>query len=170
MKKALKTALRYIIMILIPIVAAVAFTLIYGFCIGGEYYIWIRFALWAVVAALCLTVYKKATKTNMGEVAVIIILTAVCIIGFSGVIYDRINESSATLQDTYETEIIAVKHRGRYSGFEPMQTIWYFNSPDGEERYIKFYRYDWGYGMLHEKITVEEYIGMFDKTFCVRKE
>lgn len=170
MKKALKTALRYIIMILIPIVAAVAFTLIYGFCIGGEYYIWIRFALWAVVMALSLTVYQKTSKTNMGEVAVIVILTAVCIIGFSGVLYDRINESSVTLQDTYETEITDIEHKRGRASFESRHTIWYFNSPDGEERYIKFYRYDWGYDMLHEKITVEEYIGLFDKTFCVRKE
>lgn len=169
MKKALKTALGYIIMILIPIVAAVVFTLIYGFCIGGEYYIWIRFALCAAVIVLWTTLYQKSSKTKLAELAVIIVFTAMCIIGLSGVLYDRINESSVTLQDTYETEIIAVKHRGRYSGFEPTHTIWYFNSPDGEERYIKL-NGDRGYEMLYEEITVEEYIGLFDKTFCVRKE
>lgn len=158
----MKKALKYIIILAVSTVL----TLLYGFCIGGEFNLWIRFTVFAVTTILLMVFDRKSTNKKFGERLFIILLTALCVIGFLNIFYNVVNESLATLQDTYEAEVVHVEYIS-ISNSKDYTTL-YFNSPDGEERHINIdgYRRD----VLYEKITVEEYIGLFDKTFCVLKE
>ena len=157
----MKKALKYIIILAVSAVL----TLGYGFCIGGEFNLWISFTVFTVSMVILMIFDRKPTNKKFGERFFIILLTAFCVLGISIVFYNAVNESSVTLQDTYEAEIVDVMHipvRGNRG-----LSILYFNSPEGEEHHI-FYAY-WQ-NDLNEKITFEEYIGLFDKTFCVRKK
>ncbi len=155
----MKKALKYIIILAVSVVL----TLLYGFTVGGEYPLWLAFAVF-VISTLVLTFFerKPTNEKLLGRIAKII-ATAGIVIVFSLGVYNDVNALSAKFIDSYEAEATEV------STFRGNGEI-YFIAPEGVEQRIEFDTF-----FLSEKereklpyyggrIMVAEYEGLFGVT------
>lgn len=152
----MKKALKYIIILAVPAVL----TLLYGFTIGGEYPVWLAFAVF-VISTLVLTFFeRKPTNEKLIKRIAKLIATAVIMIVFSLSIYSDVNALSTTFVKSYEAEASYAYIR---KGFVHI----YYEAPDGSEQEISCDRYDLSEEEIDSlpyyggKIIIAEYKGLF---------
>lgn len=155
----MKKALKYIIILAVSAVL----TLLYGFTVGGEYPLWLAFAVF-VISTLVLTFFeRKPTDEKLLKRIAKLIATAVIMIVFSLSVYSDVNALSTTFIKSYEAEASYAYIR---KGFVRI----YYEAPDGSEQEISCDRYDLSEEEIDSlpyyggKIIVAEYEGLFGET------
>ncbi len=156
----MKKALKYIIILAVSAVL----TLGYGFTVGGEYPLWLAFAVFVISTLVIIFFERKPTDEKLLKRIARLIATAGIMIVFSLSVYSDVNALSITFVKSYEAEAsYAYINRGGYVRI-------YYEAPDGSEQEIRCNRYELSeeetdslpyYG---GKIIVAEYEGLFGET------
>lgn len=152
----MKKALKYIIILAVSAVL----TLLYGFTVGGEYPLWLAFAVFVISTLVLIFFDRKPTNEKLLKRIAKLLATAGIMMLFSFSVYSDVNALSTTFVKSYEAEASYAYIR---KGFVRI----YYEAPDGSEQEISCDRYDLSEEEIDRlpyyggKIIIAEYIGLF---------
>lgn len=153
----MKKALKYIIILAVSAVL----TLAYGFTVGGEYPVWLAFAVFAASTIVLAFFDRKPSNERLLWRIVEIVATAGIVIVFSLSVYNDVNALSTTFVKSYEAEA-ADAYIGRGGSVHI-----YYEAPDGTEKEIMFNDFELSEEEIDNlpyyggKIIIAEYEGLF---------
>lgn len=158
----MKKALKYIIILAVSTVL----TLLYGFCIGGEYTTWLAFTILAVSTVILIFFDRKPSNEKIINRIAKIIATAGIVIMLSFHFYGSFNAvTSSTVIDRYEAKAL----HGDTKRVDTCR-VW-FITPEGTEQVA--INYDFGFTdeelenfpYQGGRVIIEECEGTFGATF-----
>lgn len=158
----MKKALKYIIILAVSTVL----TLLYGFCIGGEYTPWLAFVILAVSTVILISFDRKPSDEKILRRIAEIIATAGIVIMLSFNFYGSFNAIvSSTVIDRYEAKAL-------YGDTRRTDTcrVW-FITPEGTEQVAINYELDLTDEELEDfpyqggRVIIEECEGEFGAIF-----
>ena len=153
----MKKALKYIIILAVSAVL----TLGYGFTVGGEYPLWLAFAIFVISTLVLIFFERKPTDEKLIKRIANLLATAGIMIVFSLSVYSDVNALSTTFIKSYEAEAADA-----YIGRGGIVHI-YYEAPDGTENEILFNDYELSEEEIDNlpyyggKIIIAEYEGLF---------